>query len=82
MSNSKLLIDKFFSDPEWKHIEDLILGYIEPLIDMNTVDYKQPAEHVKAELIGRVLAYQGLSKFLADSKIISQPIKKINNPFI
>lgn len=72
---------KFFSDPDWSKVEDLILDYIEPLIDMSTVDTTQPAEHVKAELIGRTLAYNKLIDFLNDSKLINRKLDKVKNPF-
>lgn len=67
-----LLKDKFFSDPDWRAMEELILEYIEPLKDMSSVDTTQPAEHVKAEIVGRLKAYESLSKFLKDSQIIKR----------
>lgn len=72
---------RFFQDPQWNEMEDIILKYINPLIDMSTIDTKQPAEHVKAEIIGRVLAYNTLTDFLNSSKIISREIKRYKNPF-
>ena len=72
---------RFFQDPQWKEMEDLILKYIEPLIDMTSVDIHQPAEHVKAEILGRIYAYNALSDFLNSSKIISRTLKEIKNPF-
>lgn len=75
------LTKKFFQDPDWKLIEDMILKHISPLVDMNDIDYSQPAEHVKAEVIGRVLAYNSLIKFLNDSKIVGRPLKEYKSPF-
>lgn len=75
------LYQKFFSDPDWAQVEDLILKYIEPLKDMNTLDLSQPAEHVKAEVIGRVLAYNKLADFLSETGIVQKQIEKIQNPF-
>jgi len=75
------LQQKFFQDPQWDEVEDLILSFIEPLIDMDTVDDKQPAEHVKAEVIGRKLAYRSLKNFLESSKVVSRKLKEIKNPF-
>ena len=71
----------FFQDPRWAEVEDLILNYIEPLTDMNTIDLKQPAEHVKAEIIGRTLAYKSLKDFLESTKVVGRPLKVIRNPF-
>ena len=81
MSINETLQQKFFSDPDWAHIEDMILKYVEPLIDMNTIDITQPAEHVKAEIVGRVLAYNKLTEFLQDSKLVQREMKKVINPF-
>jgi len=75
------LQERFFNDPQWKDVEELILNYIEPLKDMGTIDLKQPAEHVKAEIIGRTLAYNKLTEFLNSVKIVSRPLQKMNNPF-
>jgi hypothetical protein len=55
------------------------MDYINPLIDMSTVDLTQPAEHVKAEIIGRTLAYNSLKDFLSSSKVISRPFKELKN---
>lgn len=71
----------FFQDPRWAEVEEMILKYIEPLTDMNTLDLKQPAEHVKAEIMGRTIAYRSLKDFLESTKIISRPLKEIKNPF-
>jgi len=81
MSINDTLQEKFFSDPDWSKVEDLILNYITPLVDMNTIDMTQPAEHVKAELVGRVLAYNKLIDFLNDSKLVQRKMEKIVNPF-
>jgi len=69
----------FFQDPRWAEVEGLIMDYINPLIDMSTVDLTQPAEHVKAEIIGRTLAYNSLKDFLSSSKVISRPFKELKN---
>ncbi len=77
----KELQDVFFQDPRWLEMEDLILKYIEPLLDMSTIDLKQPAEHVKAEIIGRQLAYKSLRDFLDSTKVVSKSLKEIKNQF-
>lgn len=72
---------RFFQDPEWKQVEDMILAHIEPLRDFNTIDLKQPAEHVKAEIIGRMIAYNSLSKFLSETKLVNREMKPYKNPY-
>lgn len=78
---TQIITARFFEDPEWKQVEDMILAHIEPLRDFDTIDLKQPAEHVKAEVIGRMLAYNSLTKFLQDTKLVNRPLKEFNNPF-
>lgn len=77
----KTISERFFNDPEWEVVEEMILRHIEPLKDFNTIDLKQPAEHVKAEIIGRMHAYNALSKFLSDTKIVNKEMKPYQNPF-
>lgn len=76
-----ILHQKFFSDPDWAQVENMIEKYIEPLKDMNTLDLTQPAEHLKAEVMGRVLAYNKLADFLNESGIVQRKLDKVINPF-
>jgi hypothetical protein len=82
MIDLALLKSKFFTDPDWKMVEELLRSYIDPMVDFNTIDIKAPAEHVKAEVIGRMYAYNGISKFLSESQFINRPLKDIKNPFL
>ncbi len=70
---SQKLHQKFFTDPDWAEVEKLIMDQVNPLIDMSTIDIHQPAEHVKAEIIGRTLAYEKLTKFLEETGIVTKP---------
>jgi len=63
---------KFINDPDWRLIEEIIEGYIEPLRDVNTIKADLPAEEVKAEVKTRQRAYIQLKTFLEDTKILSQ----------
>ena len=75
------LREKFYADPDWPVVEAQILAHIEPLKDMATLDLSQPAEHVKAEVIGRMLAYNSLAGFLRESGLVSREIKPFTNPY-
>jgi hypothetical protein len=75
------LIKHFFDHPDWKHVEDLIMTYANQLIVMEDVDVTKPAGDVKAEVIGRLKAYDIFCKFVSESKIVGRPIKKQTNPF-
>lgn len=73
---------RFFQDPEWKQVEEMILAHVEQLRDFSTLDLKAPAEHLKAEVIGRMYAYDALIKFLGDSKLVNRPAPKpYQNPY-
>ncbi len=64
MIDTKVIREKFFVDPDWKNVEQLIMDYVTPLIEMSDVDLTQPAEHIKAELIGRTKLHEQMCKFL------------------
>lgn len=67
------LKQKFFSDPDWAKVEELLMGFINPLIEMSDIDLTQPAEHIKAEIIGRQLLYKRLTEFLEQTGIVGKP---------
>lgn len=76
------LKEKFFSDPDWKLVEQMIMDFINPMIEMQDVDLTQPAEHVKAELIGRQKLYGRMTDFLQQSGLVGNPsVYKKTNPF-
>lgn len=75
------LIQQFYDHPDWKHVETVINDYADKLLDMNDVDLSAPAEHIKAELIGRTRSHKLLCEFLADSKISSRKLTAPSNPF-
>ncbi len=81
MANIPELTERFFKDPQWGEVEEIILSHIESLLDWDTLDTTQPAEHVKAEVIGRKLSYNALTKFLKDTSIVTRPVREIKNPF-
>lgn len=77
----KTIEERFFQDPQWYLVEDAIKEYVEPLRDLLTIDVSKDAEDVKAQVIGRITAYQNLDKFLQDSKIVHKPLTEIKNTF-
>jgi len=77
-----VLRQKFFQDPDWSRVEDMLTSKMEALFDMNTVDLRAPAEHVKAEIVGRTLAYNALAEFLNDTKIVGRAITQKENPYV
>lgn len=71
----------FFQDPRWAEVEEMIFKFINPLTDMSTLDLKQPPEHVKAEVIGRMLAHNALKGFLESTRVVPRPIKAVRDPW-
>ena len=72
---------ELMQDPRWGQVELLIRSYVDPLMDFNTLDDTQPAEHVKAELIGRKIAYNSMVEFLNSTLLVSNKINKVKEPF-
>ena len=68
--NAKL--NKFFQDPDWILVEEMINDYIDPLRDVSTIDTNRPADAVMAEVAGRKLTVEKLTTFLRDARIIGQ----------
>jgi spermidine synthase len=82
MTNIPLkLKEKFFTDPDWSHVENTIAEYINPLRDVLTIDATQDAETVRAEVLSRQLSYEKLDKFLQDAGIITKPLSENINTF-
>ena len=71
-------LSKLIQDPDWAKVEQLIEGYCEEVLDIKTIDLKQPAEDVKAELIGRIESYNSMTRFLNDTGILTKPKERIN----
>ncbi|NBW09215.1 MAG: hypothetical protein EBR82_14445 [Caulobacteraceae bacterium] len=82
METSNKLYQKFFSDPDWHQVEKIIMDYLDPLIKMSDVDIAQPAEHVKAEIIGRQKLYTQMVEFLEQTGIVGRkPLQDNKNTF-
>ncbi len=73
--------ERFQKDPEWHIVEETIFSFINPLLDMTTIDITQSAEQVKAEIIGRKLAFDSLEKFVRSSGIVRKEVTNKSNIF-
>lgn len=69
----------FFQDPRWGGVEELIRSYIDPLLNMRQIDTSKSAEDVKAQVIGRLAAYDQLDQFLNHVKLVNHPKNEISN---
>lgn len=64
--------EKFYNDPEWGVVEEILMDKINQLRDMDEIDDTKHPDEVKAELKGRKKAYQLLLAFLGEAKLIGQ----------
>lgn len=73
----------FFEDPRWSGVENILEEFIAPLLDIRKIDTSKDADDVKAQIIGRIAAYDQVKSFLSQTKIVgSQKRAEIkNNPF-
>lgn len=72
----KKISDKFFTDPDWHLVEELIKDYIEPLKDLNDIDIRETADNVKAQVVGRRIAYEQMTRFLSEAGILREKLKQ------
>lgn len=66
----KKLKEKFFSDTDWKEMEELIREYISPLKDVITISPDMSNDEIATEVRGRQLAYKGLNDFLEQTGVL------------
>lgn len=64
------LKDKFFTDPDWAMMEELIRSYIDPLASSLNIDSKMSNDQIASEVRGRQIAYETLDKFLSQSGVL------------
>lgn len=72
MADLKKLHDKFFTDPDWSEMEELILSYIEPFRSVMNIPQGLTNDQIATEVRGRQLQVEQMEKFLADTKIVTR----------
>jgi hypothetical protein len=68
-------LNKFFQDPEWHFVEELLSKNTEHLRDVSTIDINLPAETIKAIVAGRQETLNLVDAFKRDV----ESTKAINN---
>lgn len=69
------LKDKFFTDPDWAMMEELLRSYIDPMASsMNIETVGKSNDEIATEVRGRQLAFNALEKFLNDSGVLKPRI--------
>ena len=74
----KQLNDRFFTDPMWPEMEELIMEYLTPFRSNTTIETKGKSnDEIATEVKGRNLMIENLEKFLTDTQIIKQRISSV-----
>ena len=60
----KTIPKRFLSDPEWYQVEEVISEFITPLLNIRDIDITAKSEDVKAEVIGKLKAFEALEGFI------------------
>ena len=60
----KTIPKRFLEDPNWNEVEDVINEFITPLLSIRDIDITAKAEDVKAEVIGKLKAFEALEGFI------------------
>ncbi len=72
----KKLNDKFFTDPDWSQMEEVIMDYLAPMRSVANIPSDLTNDQIATEVRGRQLMLESMDKFLADSKIITRRLTK------
>jgi hypothetical protein len=72
MADLKKLNEKFFTDPDWREMEELIMEYLEPFRSVLDVPSSLTNDQIATEVRGRQMMIRQLDKFLADTKMITR----------
>ncbi len=65
---------KFFTDPDWGMMEELLRSYIDPLESVSNIDSKVSNDELATEVRGRQIAYKALNDFLEQSQVLKPRI--------
>ena len=66
----KKLKAKFFTDQDWRLMEELIREYIDPLSSSLNIDVRLNNDQIATEVRGRQIAYKALNDFLEETKVL------------
>lgn len=68
---------KFVSDPDWKIVEALLNQFLEPLLDIRSIETSgKTSDEIFAELMGRKLTADALSSFLSEVRLLKTSVTK------
>lgn len=78
----KTIPKRFLDDPEWGQIEEVISEFIIPLLNIRDIDITKDAADVKAEVIGKIKAYEALEGFITSKGLTRSSQLAENKPNI
>lgn len=78
----KIIPKRFLDDPEWGQVEEVINEFITPLLSIRDIDITQPADEIKAEVIGRLKAFETLEGFITSRGLTKSSNLAENKPNI
>ena len=82
MTERQEKLARFYNDPEWYLVEEEILSFIEPLVDVFGIDIESSPEDVKAQVMSRRVAYTQMKDFLHNAKLLKEKEPKPKeNPY-
>lgn len=76
MEEKREKFKKFFTDPDWFYVEEMLYKYVEPMNSVLDIDTTQSADNVKGEVIARKLMYEKLTKFLQETGMFRRVMSK------
>ncbi len=78
----KKLHEKFFTDPDWSMMDEMIRSYIEPFKSVENIPTKLTNDQIATEVRGRQLMVNALETFLSDAQAIKSRKNLSNsNPY-
>jgi hypothetical protein len=78
----KTIPKRFTDDPEWYAVEEVINEFITPLLSIRDIDITAKSEDVKAEVIGKLKAYEALEGFITSRGLVRSSKLAENKPNI
>lgn len=75
------LKEKFFTDPDWAMMEELIRSYIDPLASSLNINPKMSNDEIATEVRGRQIAYESLDTFLSQTGVLKPRKEPLSTSF-
>ena len=66
----KTIPKRFLEDPSWHEVEEVISEFITPLLSIRDIDITKDALDVKAEVIGKLKAFEALEGFITSKGLV------------